>query len=184
MQKNWVLFSDNPPVHNNDWRNVAINHALLQSYNAEWIWFTEQDFIIKDSTYFWGTVYMADDNGAEFIAVKESDRIHPCCMFIKRSLLARTSREFSANPPLYDHFGKLTQEVEKLGPKAHFIDKGWQHMAGLSHNLRLVEEGGLPNYKPLEFDTFARESLLVTVPQNETFNRLLSGYLDKTKPQG
>src|SRR5690348_16350414 len=55
MFQDHVLFLDNPAIQSGeDWRNVAIHHALLHSYNAQWVWFTEQDFFCKKG--FWDMV--------------------------------------------------------------------------------------------------------------------------------
>jgi len=159
MQKDYVLFIENRQITGDqDWRNIAVNSSLLQSYNAEWVWFTEQDFIITDPVYFWGFVEKAANAGNEVIAVKDAERMHPCCIFIKRGALNRTSKNFAANPPSHDHFGQIQKDIEALKLKIKIIDKGFLHLNGLSHNMTLLESGQVPNYYPDIFWSWLQES--------------------------
>lgn len=180
MSKDWVLFADCPPITaGQDWRNVAINHALLQSYNAEWIWFTEQDFIITDPDAFWDGVNDSVLHGSEFIAVKEGDRIHPCSLFVRRDLLNKTNKDFGIIPDKGDHFKKFTDELmDKCNAHSELL-MGYEHMAGLSHNLRLISDGQEPNYKIPQLNKYLSESLSVSVPQIERFRMLVSNYLER-----
>jgi hypothetical protein len=40
----------NPPQTppGEDWRHIAVTQSLIHSYNAPWIWFTEQDYLINN----------------------------------------------------------------------------------------------------------------------------------------
>lgn len=179
MLKDWVLFIDCPPVGNGDWRNIAINQALLQSYNAPWIWFTEQDFLIADPEKFWSVVNNAATNEKNWIGVKEGDRIHPCCLFVSRQALNQTSKNFGIVPNVSDHFSVLTQELEALGSGSFIHPEYWQHLAGLSHNLRLIMDGDMPNHQIDQFNNYLSKCLSVTVPQIERFKVLISNYLQR-----
>lgn len=171
MEQDYVLFIENRQITDGeDWRNVGVNAALLQSYNAEWIWFTEQDFIITDPVYFWDFVEKAASAENEFIAVKEGERTHPCCMFVKRTALTRTKKNFAANPPGHDHFGQITKDMEALKIKTKIIDKGYLHLNGLSQNMNLLASGQMPNYYPEVFWQWLLESANVaTVDLDDRF---------------
>lgn len=179
MASDWVLFADSPIVHGEDWRNVAVNYALIQSYNAEWIWFTEQDFFIDNPGDFFIVLNKAVESGPEWAAYFDGPRMHPCCLFVKRELLNKTSKNFAANPPHYDHFGKIQKDLEEITKERILLHNGVTHMAGLSHNFRLVADGGLPNYKPEEFNVYICKCLAVSVPQSPIFNRVITEYLNR-----
>lgn len=140
-----------------DWRDVAVNFGLsfLKNSDAEWVWFTEQDFV--PGQMFWVEFEKLKQYGFETIGVMDSERLHPCSLFVKRSVLENTSKDFTAKPPEYDHFGKLQKE---LTTNITTIDpQHYHHFAGMSHNWRLVTDGEQPNYKPDEFIEYLKRSL-------------------------
>lgn len=150
MFKDYVHFVEPRPLRpGEDWRNAAINDALLHSYNAEWIWFTEQDFIVHYD--FWEEIERAYHNNS-VLGVYQGDRLHPCSIFIRRKTLNETSKDFGIIPGIGDHFAKLQNELGALGSPIYSIKKGYQHLNGLSHNMTLLERGEAPNYKPEEFE--------------------------------
>src|SRR3990167_1402006 len=69
-----------------DWRDAAVNAALNVS-DAEWVWFTEQDFFVHDP-YFWKLVDSFHVH-ADAIGVREDVRWHPCCLFVRRDNIER-----------------------------------------------------------------------------------------------
>src|SRR5882672_4536291 len=93
-----------------DWRNGAINEALDQIKTDEPILFIEQDFLIKDKTFF-EKVFKDDEN---FIYFTEGHRIHPAFALVKRELIEKTTKNFSANPPEGDHFYKFFGELQRF----------------------------------------------------------------------
>src|SRR3990167_2932655 len=93
------------PEIEGDWRNNAINEGLEES-DADWLWFIEQDFMF--TTPFTDKLLAQDK--FDCVAYKQGERWHPCCILIKRSILDQTSKDFSANPPVSDHFGKFIEE--------------------------------------------------------------------------
>lgn len=180
MAKDWVQFVDiQQTPAGADWRNVAVNAALLHSYNAEWVWFTEQDFFIYDVDAFFKVADEVASNGAEWIGVYDGPRLHPCCIMIKRPLLNRLDKNFGALPPKYDHFGYIQTQLEQSPKLGASFNEGWHHMAGLSHNMRLVVEGGYPNYKPEEFDRYIEKCLNVTVPIDPRFTFWVMEYIKR-----
>jgi hypothetical protein len=178
MAEDWVLFIDNPPIQSGqDWRDVAMKQALLHSYNSEWVWFTEQDFLIEDPHAFFQTLEVLSRRpDISWIATYDGPRLHPCCLFVRREILNQMHKDFSANPPHYDHFGAIQQQLEGLGEEMK-LTKGYTHLAGLSHNMTLVYNSQEPNYKPEEFQNYLRECFRVTVPLDPRFTRLFKGYL-------
>lgn len=180
MLRDWCLFVQSPAPNSNgdgrlDWRDVAVNAGLLHSYNAEWIWFTEQDFFTKND--FWEHVKKGfDQYGA--MGVYDGERLHPCCLFIKREVLNNTCKNFAANPPEFDHFGAIQRDL--TGVPVYVIPQAsYHHMAGLSHNWRQVAEGGTPNYKPEEFNNYLKSCLQVTVPLDPQWQAIAEAYLQR-----
>lgn len=157
-----------------DWRNLAVNAMLLHSYNAPWIWFTEQDFYPKDG--FWDEVQRLEEAGCQVIAVYQSDRMHPCCMFVTREALNKTRREFGIIKDKADHFCKIQKDLEQSGVKIGRIDQSlYTHYNGLSHNLTLLGRGEAPNYQSDACFEWLTASLSVSVPLDPRFIALGSG---------
>lgn len=181
MMRDYVHFVQSPPIQYGleDWRNIAIHAGLLHSYNAEWIWFTEQDFYPVDKT-FWEDVEQAERDGFEVIGVLDSERLHPCCMFIKRSVLEKTGKNFGIVKDTLDHFGLIQKSIKEQGIKTGIIstDK-YVHMAGLSHNMYLLGLGEAPNHQKEDFLRWLKSSLCVKVPIDSRFRELAEAGLAK-----
>jgi hypothetical protein len=124
---------DSPPVRE-DWRDTAVNHALDHS-DAEWVWFTEQDFLITDPDRFWTqTVWAEKPLGWQ----EHDDRWHPSCLFVPRSVIDKTSRYFGTVP--VDHFYAFGQEVNAISP-IQILQGGFEHLQGTSQNHWLIDSG-------------------------------------------
>jgi hypothetical protein len=160
----------NPSI--DDWRNVAIHEALKRPSTAEWVWFTEQDFYITDPQQFWTEI----GEGAlscNAIGVLQGERLHPCCLFIRKDELAKTGQNFGIVPGVLDHFGLIQKDLEALKKPVGLIGpESWKHYNGLSHNFRLLSDGDVPNYQTEEFYDWLKQSLAVSVPLDERFVKL------------
>lgn len=139
-----------------DWRNIATNNAIDKSL-ADYILFMEPDFLIRDLGF-------VKDFTGDVLGVDIDGRLHPCFLLVKRSILEKTSRDFTAYPDQgMDHFGKIQQDLEKIATVELINDKPiyWHHMAGLTHNMRLEAAGEPVVYKPDEYRLYKiLESLL------------------------
>ena len=188
MFGDYVQFSEAPQPNQErgeDWRNLAINSMLLHSYNAPWVWFTEQDFYPGEG--FWDEVTRLENEGCEVIAVYQADRMHPCCIFMTRNALNKTRKDFGIIKDKADHFSKIQKDLEQAGVKIGKIDPlTYVHYNGLSHNMTLLGRGEAPNYQPEAFFSWLEASLAVTVPLDPRFVALKSGKyagnIDKTVP--
>lgn len=179
MFQDWCLFMQAPyPQGTQDWRNLAVNEGLRHCIHGEWILFLEQDFTPLDG--FWETVDRAVEDGHDFVGVMDEKRLHPCFLMVKTGTLKLTSMDFGIVPDRLDHFGKIQNDLFGIHAKGAEIGSGfYNHMNGLSHNYRLVSEGGLPNYKPEEFKKYAEDCLKVSVPLDPRFVGTIQGYLNK-----
>lgn len=189
VHQDYVHFLDAKiPRGAEDWRNLAVNSALLHSYNADWIWFTEQDFYPRDG--FWDEVERLEIEGCDVIAAYQGNRLHPCCIFIKRSTLNKTHKDFGIVPDKSDHFSLIQKDLEdakvkigEINPELYF------HYNGLSHNYRLATEGMEPNYqfvsgsyvlyKPDEFIDWLKQCLAVKVPLDTEFTEVANAVISK-----
>ena len=176
MLQDDVVFLENPPYDPKriDWRNLAITDALKYS-DGDWVWFTEQDFIIKDQK-FWSEIEGAGKNTG-VIYVNDDGRMHPCSLFLSKEILGKLNKDFSAKPPEYDHFGKIQRQLKynEIGYKisSHL----YVHLNGLTHNWSLVQQGQQPNYRPEQFRMWVMECMKVKVPLNKLWLLTAKKYL-------
>lgn len=175
MAVDQITFVNSPFVGSGqDWRNVAVNEGLKYS-TSDWVYFTEQDFFPVG--FMMGRVSLLRADGFDCIGVYDAGRLHPCCIFAKRFLIEKTSKDFGIEEGVSDHFGKFQREVEALTRVAK-IDDNYKHFNGYSHNWRLVSEGQKPNYKPEEFIQSLEESLKVSVPLSPTWVEKAMGAIE------
>lgn len=166
-----ALCIDSPPYANQDWRNVAVNAGLQYSLHSEWIWFTEQDFFPK--TGFFEEVESYKDH--DYIGITEGDRLHPCCLFIKRESLHKTRKNFGIIPNVSDHFSMIANDLKDMNLNGALLSpEFYTHMSGLSHNITLLARGEAPNWKPDLFKKYLEMCKNVTVPQDPRFSALYS----------
>lgn len=142
------VYSIGDPI---DWRNRAVNEGLDSMPQDGYVLFFEQDFLIKDDSFF-DKVLAVD---SDFIYFKENERIHPAFALVKRELVDKTSRDFSVFPP-GDHFYKFFNELLELTKGVNIDDllvkrkEDYVHMNGLSQNyMNFAYED--PFYEPANF---------------------------------
>lgn len=129
-----------------DWRNIATNLALEKS-DSEYVLFLEQDFLVKDKFF---EKLFEGAKGYFAVGFNSSKRLHPACLLVKKEIINKTDRDFSAKPPAYDHFGLFTHLIKSWGNWTTLEELGltdWLHLAGLTHNFRVWP----PNYYPNRF---------------------------------
>mgnify|MGYP001587653748 CR=1 len=176
IQDDCILITNRQLKGDDDWRNVGINQGL-EYCNGDWVWFTEQDFMIKNIV-FWEYVEKYHHDYVAF-GVKQGDRIHPCCLFIQKKYLNSLNKDFSANPPRYDHFGAIQEQIDKTNPFPQMPDDTYLHLNGLSSNWQLVQSGQEPNYRPEQFRLWLAQNLKVNVPLIPSWKETAREYLEK-----
>jgi hypothetical protein len=143
-----------------DWRNVCVNLALEKS-TSEYILFVEQDFIVEDG--FFGKLFKLSE-GLDTVGFVDHNRLHPACILTKRESLNKTSKDFSAYPPENDHFAIVTQQLMAQGNWKTLQDLGlteWYHLASLTFNIGLEEQGMPVQYRPDEYKLYKLLSQLI-----------------------
>lgn len=177
-----------PPVlkDSDDWRNKAIRSSL-NAIQTEWVWFTEQDFIIRNERFFELVEQASHD--CDFFAYEDQHRLHPACLFVKRELLEKTSRNFSPIVDKFDHFYTFTQELKEKAHRWGTLDdwgllpyEDFYHMTGLTHNYRRIKEGLEPTKKD-EFITYNWMTIPIK-PYIRGFRKMTEKYLEKTMSEG
>lgn len=138
-----------------DWRDAAVNTALLQS-TAERLWFTEQDFFITDPSF-----WEAEGQVIGFDA-GDGRPLHPACIFVDRQMVNQTSRYFGPEP--VDHFYSFGKELCALVRPA-LLTGGFSHMQGTSQNHYLIDKGeDVGVFKRDKFQNYLRDCLTAGVP--------------------
>jgi hypothetical protein len=178
MHDDYVHFIEPMPVATGkDWRDVIVNNCLLHSYNAEWIWFTEQDFIVTDPRFF-DVVEGRVAEGFDVIAAYQQERMHPCSIFIRREALNKTTKNFGIVPNVSDHFSIFQADIDRLGLQIAPITDFYAHLNGLSHNMTLLYQNQAPNYQPERFRAYLQDCLRVTVPLQSEWVDLVKNFLE------
>lgn len=164
-----------------DWRQAETMPCLEYS-NAEWIRFAEADFFVKDWDKFYADIEKAMQT-SDMIGWWNPTHfpyIHPSCLFIKREILEKTHKDFSAHPEINggDHFSMLTKDVLDIGGKITILqDLGYEdfknacHLGGLTYVYQNFKGDetifGVKN--PEMFYTYNYWMRQANVPQNDPF---------------
>ncbi|PWU04804.1 MAG: hypothetical protein C5B43_04160 [Verrucomicrobia bacterium] len=154
-----------------DWRDDAVNCLLDVMPKDGYVCFLEQDFLIKDKTFF-EKVFRKEH---PFMFYQEDQRIHPAFSVVRRDLVDKTSRNFAVCPP-GDHFYQFFNELP-FGINIEDLDvhkrEDYYHMAGLSQNYMnyTYEE---PFFHPNNFLYYNYKSLQFP-NQHPLFNSLQQG---------
>ena len=162
-----------------DWRNIAVN-SMLEKSTSDRVLFIEQDFLIRDERFF---EVLLNVNEYDFIYYDEGGRQHPACALVPRYLIDKTSRDFSARPPAYDHFGLFFRELNQLGHGADLETIGLHdrvdhlHLAGTCQNYHAK-----PFHKPNQFLSYNRLCLDLPVVFNEFKEKMIAIDKDPSNP--
>lgn len=168
-----------------DWRDVSVNFILKNYSKASHVLFLEQDFLIRDRRFF---EVVFTEFQYNFMYYQEGERIHPAFALVPREVIDKTSKDFSARPPLYDHFGLFFREVGELANGVNIENIGlhdfedYHHMAGFTQNYNCIKEGQ-PLYRPEEFLSYNHYVQKVPVVQDPSFLELCQ-YIEKEYGSG
>lgn len=171
LLKDNIIMIDSPIINSGeDWRDIAVKSGLKYIIDG-WIWFTEQDFEVKPG--FFDYINNSQIDGINVIAAYQGTRMHPCSIFITRSLLSALNTDYGIIPNKGDHFCKLQSEIELHGIPVRVIPEYYyKHYNGLSHNWRLVSDGQKAVYKPDEFNEYLMACLDAPVDLDDKFKEL------------
>ena len=184
-----------------DWRNISTNYMLKHS-DGEWVCSWEGDFLAKD----WDKLFNAVTEASKTYDIlgykgyqgqaSHQDRyltgsyVHPSFWFIKRELLEKTSKDFSADPKRgADHFGFITQDIERMKiPIWYTQDNGFPesdvlHQGGINQNYLEGLKDGFQFHRPELFYIYNWWSMRVDVPQSPEFMELCKKIDGKLKLQ-
>lgn len=172
-----TFVNDIKNLEGKDWRDVAVNNCLEKSTSSH-VLFLEQDFIIHNPEVL--KFALSDLDKTVGFREEKLDRLHPAFLLVSREKLEKTSKDFSAKPPDWDHFGKLWIDLESQGEKPVLLEdtqfqspQDWEHMAGMTHNYSLLTEGQPPNYRVERFREYNKELLNLDIEQSPEFLRYI-----------
>ena len=179
-----IEFIDPVDIIGFDWRNVATNE-LLKHTDSEWVCSVEQDFFCRD----WNEILeKIEEKSKDYPFLgwaaksgKESFYIHPSFFFIKRELLDKTDKDFSARDG-EDHFGWITRDVELLGEPIYDLEADFKctvatssdmfHLGGVNNNYLNSHNPDFVFYRPEEFAIYNYWCRKADVPQSPRFTEL------------
>jgi hypothetical protein len=182
---------------NKDWRDIATNAAIDRS-SSDRILFIEPDFKIQLED-----LYKLPNKCDVVSYYDSSGRIWPSFLCVKRSILNKTDRNFSAgqfddinkldittNPltiinkknELVDHFGKFTSDLLSVTKDFYFLNDNnvdFYHYAGITHNFNLLRDLNL-NYihKPSEFLNYLKDNLNINILKDTCYIEESNRYID------
>lgn len=167
----WWVFDEIERQGAADWRSMAIKQAYGHISDT-WIWFTEQDFFIRNPSFFEKIekeMYFQD-----VIVYEEAGRLHPACMFVRKEFADQTEKDFSPVVDKQDHFYTFTEALKRLTPRITTLQNmgmvpgyDFYHMTGLTHNYTRFEQ----KLEPTRLNDFLQYNhYCMQVPrQNEQF---------------
>lgn len=157
-----------------DWRDRAVREVLINFSKSEWVLFMEQDFLIKDASFFEKVLNTQEHDAVLYM---EGPRIHPAFALVRRAVVGRTSMDFAANPPKYDHFGLFFKQLADSCTwmeleDARLVEKDdFYHLAGLTQNYYCFLNNQ-PLFKPKEFLTYNHYAIRLPIVHNTSFREL------------
>jgi len=184
---------DNDNWH--DWRSVSVNQALKSS-TSEYILFIEPDFEMDIDV-------MKNIPQHDVVGFKSpgTQRTWPSFLYVKRDLIEKTSKMFSAVSleidtekwenftksngenikNNYDHFDLFNEELEETTDDIFYLDEEkieFVHYTGVSFNFSLCGRGQfdivpLLSDRKRSFITFLSKSINAEVQQNEDWLKLM-----------
>lgn len=161
-----IHFLEPETPNGRDWRDYATNEMLKLS-KSKYVLFMEQDFFITRES-----LERIMNKRVDCVGFYENEtRLHPAFLLIDRLSLNLTGRNFAANPPDYDHFGMIQKKLEQNDVRIATLEQlnvYYEHMAGLSHNLTLLQDGKKVTYKPQQLSEYFEkcEKCGVKLPMN------------------
>jgi len=171
-------FVDTNGVDRN-WYGGAINIALEHVENDH-VMFLEQDFFF-DTKILTRILKRAEEN--DFVCLEQETRLHLACFVTKMSLVNKTLRYFQpVERYKLDCFDLFCAEMLVKSKKWATLDgiKGYKHMNGLTHNLRLGIRGEWSLiYKPKDFLHYLKFSLKMEVKQNPEWVKITKEIIAK-----
>ena len=167
-------YIDAESISKRDWRDVAVNNALVVS-TSDYVWFTEQDFIPKKEMW---DFLVGKINLCDVAAAYQGQRLHPCCIITSRYLINQTKRDFGVISGISDHFSRFQKDLENMKTKNLVIPSDlYEHMNGLTSNFSLVSAGEQPNYEPDRFREYLAKCLECKVKMHPKFLQICYKFL-------
>ena len=162
-----------------DWRDDAVNQLLDIMTPCTHVLFIEQDFLIKDKTFF--VRLFAQDH--DFLYYQEGERIHPAFALVKKEIIDRTHKNFGVVYP-QDHFGWFFEEVRQYAEGENIDNwvkwkEDFYHMQGLTQNYKCIKYHD-SLFRPQTFFYFNYKSSLL--PDLGPFGKMMERINKRERP--
>ena len=162
-----------------DWRQAETEPCLKLS-DSEWVWFMEQDFFTSNWESLFASIEVLEKQGIEMTGLWNPTHysyIHPCFLLMKRELLEKTNKDFSAHPEINgcDHFAMITKDAVRLNAKIATFKEDWEnyfHLGGLTYPFQnwkgdSTDHFGVKN--PEAYYVYLNEARKVDVEQSPEY---------------
>lgn len=153
-----------------DWRNGTVNAGLDVMPKDGHVLFLEQDF-------FWTDTFLEKvlNDHHDVIYFTEGTRVHPAFSLIKREIVDKTHRDFSAYPDLFgDHFGRFFSELvlgKNITELGSIKDVDFWHMNGLSQEY-MNYKNDTPFYNKADFTFYNHECRYLPIENHPEFYQI------------
>lgn len=165
-----------------DWRQ-AETEPLVAISDSDWIWFMEADFFVTDWPKFIKDLKAAMEYSDMIGCWNRTNfpYVHPSCLLIKRELLDKTNKDYSAHPEINgaDHFAMLTRDAERFGAKITTLEelgyKEWvdyMHLGGITYPFQDWKGDGTDHFgvkRPDAYYVYLHRSRFADVPQSPEY---------------
>lgn len=178
-----------------DWRNVSTNEMIKHS-TSEWVCSVEQDWFSNN----WEKLLSSVEDGSKTADLigwwqPNGKYIHPAFWFMKREMLERTTKDFSAHGQ-YDHFGWITDSALNNGAKIlttqdmgfKDLDQGIPdafHLGGVNSNELNGLQDGFAFHRPeifMVYNYWGRKANVIQDIKHLDLSIKLEDKLKKTFP--
>lgn len=164
-----------------DWRHASTTE-LIKHATGDWIVSIEQDWFSSNWEMFFEKMSTDMERVDMFGWWNQTNNpyIHPAFWGIKRELLEKTNKDFSAHPEINgsDHFAMISYDVLKLNAKierydADFSPDSWIfHLGGVNQNYLNGLTEGVELHRPEAFLILNQANIDANVPQDPKFMEL------------
>jgi hypothetical protein len=152
------------------WYDVAVNMALDKS-EAEYVLFTEQDFVYTDDI-----LDIALESDRDLVYFRDGPRPHLCFTLVSREIIEQTEKDFWVRKAL-DCFDFFMREAITLSEDPLIIRESEDvyHLAGLTQNYRMgIEQEYGRFYQAKKFRIYNKLSLTAEVKQCPRWLQLMT----------
>jgi hypothetical protein len=172
----WQVVQQHPSP---DWGHRAVHSGLMRVTGSH-VLVTQQDFLVHNDR-FYDIVFSSGYSLVSHHGYKEHGcgdgvtRFEPDFIYIEMDKMRQTSMDCSAEPPVQDHWGRLSEELRRVCPDYKTLEDlglhspaDWEHLQGLFVGYRFLQLGMIDSIHNIErFSEYNKSILnLLAYPEN------------------